>query len=568
MYPAKRKYLQRSLLLSVAFIALPLTAYGATIIPGAADINRVPTMPQQEIRDEPLTEGMITNKAQPNQKIPANAGAIHLTLKAINIQGMKAYTPEQIKPLYESLIGKDVTLDAVWDVATKITKKYRDDGYFLSRAFVPAQEVSNGTITIRVIEGYIGEVEFDKPKLAKSKPMQALVKEIKRGRPTKFVDLERQHLLLTDMPGFENYHGTLLGIDGANDGAVKLLLSRREVKSPHAFFSFDNYGSRYIGPYGAYAGWHGEIIPGQQTSITAAVKAPVSELQAINVAHSIPLTPRLSVGLAGGYTHSKPGDILAAQEMESRAVNGALSLNYQWIRQRRENLKIGAMFDARNTTTDVLGTELNTDHIRAARLRADYDLTDEFLGYNAISATLSHGLNILGASDKNDPNISRAGAQPDFTKLELSYKRLQRITPEWNGLLSLSGQKASRSLYSSEEFGYGGQDFGRAYDQSEITGDDGAAASLELRYLDLPQWENISTTPYGFYDIGKVWNRGDSQSDISASSAGFGVRVSHDSGLSGALQLAFPLTKDVDKPIYDDSNSKNPRIGVQLGYSF
>ena len=559
---------KKHLLLSVAFMAMPFAAYGVNI-PGAADINRIPTAPQQEISDEPLTKSTITRPAEPEQQAPANAASVNLVLKAVNIEGLKAYKAEEIAPLYQAMLGKKVTLAEVWGIATKITQKYRGDGYFLSRAFLPAQEVGDGVIRIRVVEGYVGDVEFDKPALAKSRVVRDLVKEITAARPAKFADLERQHLLLTDLPGFENYHGTLLPIEGANDGAVKLLLSRRDVKTPHAFFSFDNYGSRYIGPYGGYAGWHGDLIEGQQTSVTVAAKAPVSELQAINLSHSVPLTPRLSVGVAGGYTHSEPGYLLSVQELESRAANGALSLNYQWVRQRRENLKIGAMFDARNTRTEVLGTELNTDHIRAARLRADYDLTDNYYGYNTISTTLSHGLDLLGASDKDDLNISRAGAQPDFTKFEFSYKRLQRLTPEWNGLFSFSGQKASRSLYSSEEFGYGGQDFGRAYDQSEITGDDGVAAGLELRYLDLPHWENFSATPYGFYDIGKVWNRNDSQEAAqSASSAGLGVRVSHDSGLSGGVQLAFPLTKEAETPIYDSNNGKNPRLGVQLSYFF
>jgi hemolysin activation/secretion protein len=52
-------------------------------------------------------------------------------------------------------------------------------------------------------------------------------------------------------------------------------------------------------------------------------------------------------------------------------------------------------------------------------------------------------------------------------KLTATYNRLQSLAGDVSGSLTLSGQKASQSLYSSEEFGYGGMAVGRAYDTSE-----------------------------------------------------------------------------------------------------
>ena len=182
--------------------------------------------------------------------------------------------------------------------------------------------------------------------------------------------------------------------------------------------------------------------------------------------------------------------------------------------------------------------------------------------------TVSRGLSGLGASSAGDLNLSRDGAKPDFTKAEISYSRLQGIFPEWSLLFSASAQKASGSLFSSEEFGYGGQSLGRAYDPSEISGDDGVASALELRYQGVPIWYNTSFQPYAFVDIGKVWNQNAGQEDtLTASSTGLGVRFQHASGFSGSLQLAIPLTKSIDAPLYG-SNERNAQIGFQIGYSF
>ena len=62
-------------------------------------------------------------------------------------------------------------------------------------------------------------------------------------------------------------------------------------------------------------------------------------------------------------------------------------------------------------------------------------------------------------------------------------------------MAALSGQWASGPLYSSEEFGYGGKNFGRAYDQSELTGDHGVAASVEVDYAGWSAGRPMAFTP-------------------------------------------------------------------------
>jgi len=118
------------------------------------------------------------------------------------------------------------------------------------------------------------------------------------------------------------------------------------------------------------------------------------------------------------------------------------------------------------------------------------------------------------------------------------------------------GQYTSDSLLSSEEFGYGGMSFGRAYDSSEITGDKGMAASIELRYrLDI-KIPHINFQPFIFYDIGKVWNIDPSDKNkISGASAGGGFRLRHDQGWFFDATLALPLTlNSANPPKYTDED--------------
>ncbi|MBY0354143.1 MAG: BamA/TamA family outer membrane protein [Rickettsiales bacterium] len=121
-------------------------------------------------------------------------------------------------------------------------------------------------------------------------------------------------------------------------------------------------------------------------------------------------------------------------------------------------------------------------------------------------------------------------------------------------------------LPASEEFGIGGPSFGRAYDLSEIMGDEGVAGSLEVRYQAIPEWRGLQTVPYIYYDLGKVWNNDTDGESFSAASAGLGVRFAHELGINAQLGLAFPLTREPERPIYGDHHS--PRLLMQLGYGF
>lgn len=173
---------------------------------------------------------------------------------------------------------------------------------------------------------------------------------------------------------------------------------------------------------------------------------------------------------------------------------------------------------------------------------------------------------MLGSSQSTDMNLSRAQAEPDFSKLELSYARAQHVSNHITLITRFSAQLSPYQLFSSEEFGYGGQTFGRAYDASEITGDNGVAAALELRYNGLNSWQDIQFVPYVFYDIGKVWNEDTSGVNEAAASSGTGFLVQHSSGLQGNLGIAFPLTRPVTNPMY--GHGKSPRLLLQIGYAF
>lgn len=556
--------------LSFVFSGLAITAFShavcAQTLPEAADIGRIKPVPQRQLPDEPPNLLSVVPSYSVSNAVPEGAELIHLDLKDILIDGATAFTPEQLAPIYAPYIGKNITLDIVYDIAAKITALYRNEGYFLSLAYVPNQNIEEGIVHIKVVEGYIFNVESDDYSLSSLVVIQAYINELIEQHPLKSSVMESFLLRLNDLPGY-SFRAILSPMTDAEDGAVKLILVPAQ-KPGHGFLNFDNSSSRFTGPNQITAFYEKSFIPLQQTNISGGAGLPADKLRYYSFGHSIVYAPDFKMNVNASVVRSKPGYTLEQLEVDSKSNSLSIGFEWQYIRQRMENASFSLLLDGQNTSIDFLNTPFTRDHVRAVRLKANYDGDWGGDGYNWVDFTLSHGLSITGASQKGDDDLSREQASPDFTKAEVNVSRYQRLPKGLSLMMRASGQLASGPLYSSEEFGYGGQTFGRAYDPSDITGDHGVSGAVELQYSELETGPHLKLSPYIFYDIGVVWNDDEAQEKRqSGASSGLGLRVQLPQEVSLNTGLAFPLTRQIENPIYGQHKT-GPRIFLQLSKEF
>lgn len=546
------------------------SAFAQSPLPSPADAGRIKPQPEKILPPKPAPRP-LRPLSIPETPAPETAKAVSFTLQSITIEGMSAFTQQDMADIYRPLIGQKIPLSRLWEIAGRITERYQQAGYFLSRAYVPAQEIENGAITLRVTEGYISDIQIEGASASAHNPLVARLKtRILHQKPARAQDLENALLLLNDIPGLY-FEAVLSPLEhNAPDGTARLVL--REHKTPgRGRAVLDNHGSRFAGPHRASIAYEKSLLPNQNTTLSALANLPRADtLWAVDIAHEIKILPEVGLGLSLGKTLSRPGYTLAANDIESRALNWGLSLDWSALRQRTQNLTLGLALEGHNTDTDLLDTPMTRDRVRALRLNGTYEGDDPLGGYNSLKLALSRGLSGLSANDPNDPDLSRDGARPDFTKLEATWQRSQFITPDWLAAATITGQRASRTLYSSEEIGFGGPFLGRAYDSSEITGDHGLGGSVEVQYTGLAPIQGFTLAPSLFYDIGKVWTIGGAgpNDTRTLADAGIGLSLSHPaSGLSGTLTLAQPLTKSIDTPVYGN-NGGNPRLYIQIGWGF
>lgn len=553
-----------AILIIFVFSTLPVWAVQ---LPSSADPSRIKPL-KKPIPDK-IPSRQIVPRIGLGSGAPDSAKQVAFRLRQVRLEGMTVFEEKQIADLYQSSLGREITLDTIWQIAERITKRYQNAGYFLSRAYIPEQEIEGGVVTIRLVEGYIAEVALEDAPTAVHSLVQKLIERVKAKRPLNAYDLESFMLHMNALPK-KQYRAFVEPIKGATAGTTRLLL-RPLKESGNGSIVLNNFGSLFLGPYQGMVTYQDSFLPLQKTTLSVLnTFLQPKELIYSSLRHAIPIAPGWEIELFGNYVISKPGDILETHDIKNTSAGFGVGVSWQPVRLRRENLIFTLQLTGKETDSNMrkpARSVLSRDRIRAIRGSINYDVGDGWNGYNYFTLNVNQGLKILGSSEKGDLDLSRDEATPHFTTAQLDYTRQQMLYGNLMAVGRLSGQLSSASLYSSEEFGYGGQAFGRAYDSSEITGDHGAAASLEVYYLGRLFCQEISFIPYAFYDIGWVWDEEASGEDETASSAGVGVRLRHNLGFSLNAGVAWPLTRKIDNPIYS-SNAKHPRISFQLSYRF
>ena len=515
-----------------------------------------PKSPAQPQSKPPTRSPTVPDEApeieipRPALVAPPNAEKIKFVLRAVVIDGATVYSSDQLRETYAALVGTEVTLARLFEIAQQIQQKYRADGYLLARVIVPPQTVSDGVFRVRVIEGFIDRVRIEGEIGPVRERVQKYLDKITvrdpisgKPRPLREQDAERYLLLANDIPGVRAF-GVLQR--GAELGASELVV-RAERKWLDAYFLINNRGSKYTGPIrGAISLRENAATMFGETLEVLLFGTEAGEQQFGQIAYEQLLgSEGLKLSITGGYGPSEPGFDLKPLDVKTRSWSVKTAFTYPLIRSRKKNLYLGAGLDVVEQEVEFLGTRLSKDKLRVLHANASYNFKDDFNGLTALGFGLRQGLGFLGASDDGDQNLSRQGGDPQFTSLNFSASRYQALFHRFGLYLSGAGQYAFNKLLNDELFRVGGDTFGRGYDPSELSGDSGIGFGAELQYTEGrhfgPLW---GYQPYAFYDAGVVWNRGiDVGQRLSIASAGFGVRSQFYEYFFVDLEVAWPLTR-------------------------
>ena len=477
--------------------------------------------------------------------VPEAVKALRVTLRAIRVEGSTVYTPAQWQVHTDPYLGREISGSDIFALAQALTVRYRNDGYFLSVVIVPPQSLTEGTLTLRAIEGYVAGVRIEgDPRMRPQ--LEDIAAKIQASRPLSAQALERYLLIANDFPGMR-LRSVLSPSQTVGAADLTLIAS---VKDVEGFASIDNYGTRYLGPNQLTLGLTGNQLLGVNdqwrfigagTGNTQMAYAQLSYSQMLNA-------EGLTLGLSASQARTQPGDTLRAFDVRGYSDAIALTLSSPWLRTRNHSLLARVSYDHADIRSDILGAHVSDDKIRALRTGLTWRRLDALDGQNSLDVDFSRG---LGGTQGGDALKSRVGADGHFSKLTFDYARYQPLGARWGLSTGLAGQWTQDTpLLSSEQFALGGRRYGRAYEAAELVGDRGLALRLEPRYAVPVGGSGLrSYHLFSFYDIGEVSKVGNQSASTpvsqSLASAGFGTRLFMAGPATAQFEAAWPLTRPV-----------------------
>jgi len=484
-------------LASLGLLGLGAPAALAQVQPDAGRVQEqlrippppAPTTKPPDIRVEPL----------PAEK-EADTPPFHVA--GFRIVGATVF-PE--KELLEVLgpAGLALTLGQIRARAERLTKFYTDHGYPAARALVPAQDVRDSMVEIRVLEGRYGNIEIRNATEISESRIRSLLGNAKEGALIHGPTLERGVLLVSDLAGILP-KATLE--PGESTGLSDLVLEIGAGKTTEYDLSFDNAGSRFTGSNRISAGVTVNSPANIGDRFTGRVVTSGKELLSLRVAYEAPLG---TSGLRGGPYLSRTtyqlGGAFASLEAHGTSDAVGASFAYPIIRSSALNLRASAGGEARKLEDKIGSTDtVNDKSARVLQLGLGGDARDALLagGITAAQAQFTAGRLSLQSTGLAAADAAGAGTQGGYSKTVVFINRVQGLTEDWRLSLNYTGQWARDNLDSSEKFSVGGLSGVRAYPPGEAAGDDAHLLQMELRYQGFALGPG-QFVPFGFYDAAR-----------------------------------------------------------------
>lgn len=193
------------------------------------------------------------------------------TVKGVRLTGIKPYPKRglsqstierEAKWVLEQTTGT-IDLSTIQDIAARITSLYRQAGFVFTRAYVPQQQSTDGTVEIRLLEGHLEAVDvYDNTLYDQEIIQQAYAPYI--GRVIYNAEVEEAMALTNDLPGLSAFGFYSVGEEL---GGTRINLRVRQEKESTGNIRLDNHGSELTGRNRIFVNWEQNNLFGRGDKI-------------------------------------------------------------------------------------------------------------------------------------------------------------------------------------------------------------------------------------------------------------------------------------------------------------
>lgn len=472
----------------------------------------------------------------------------------------------KLQTLVQDERGKLHTLKELHRISDKVERYLQTELHLVvAKAWVPLQDVADGVVEIRILQGTVNKLKTD-PKFQlnpKHERVLAVAQSvIEKGSAVESERLEEAVYRVSDYLGTP-VRVVLVPIETL--GEYDVLFEMEDQAKLSGSVAIDNTGNRYTSQWHETVGLKLSDLSGNADQLSLHAQLLTPNQRSLRLNYQIPLSQGYRIGAT--YQASRYHLCCAFEPLDARGETKLMSVdvNRAWLRSRLLNVYVNAEAVHRQLVNRQFGITTSDHTVKQVSLgmKADWNQA-QTLNYAYVTLT-SGNVDLANAGADSSIDQTTARLEGQFGKLNIGYSRTQAISEDSNFVVNLNAQLASKNLDSSETFLLGGMGAIRAYPSGEVAGDQSVVGQFEYH-------KNLTAAArvFGFYDHGwiqlhkKPWQLTNAKNDLQFKGLGVGAVWKPMSNVELSLIAALKLGTNpiANQSTGNDSDGRSSRYRI------
>lgn len=482
------------------------------------------------------------------------ADAPRFDVNRYQVEGNSILQAVEIDRTLAPFTGKGSDFGTLQQAVEALEQAYHSRGYHAVKVLLPEQELQGGVVRLTVLEVRIGNVTVEGNKHFDNANIRRSIPQLQEGTVPNLDKISMEIRVANENPA-RKIQMLLQG--GDRNDTTNARLKVVDEKPWKVGVSLDDTGNDQTGNLRlGFLGQHANLFNLDHLLTLQYITTPnhLDKVSIYNIGYRIPFySIGDSVDLYGGYSDVDSGTIqsgVLSLNVSGKGSFGGIRYNQNLIRHGSYEHRLMYGFDYRRfeSKIDFAGTQLGTiteAHPVSIGYSGSYSFA--FGGETGIWASLSRNIPGGDKGESSDYHKLRLDAPADFTILRGGGTLRVPLPGDWQTRLSFNGQYTSDPLIPGEQFGAGGQNSLRGFDERELANDIGIFGTLECYSPDIMKLLSIQNSQLRallFYDAAYLDRNKPlpgEDTGVGAASAGFGLRLAAAGNLVASTDYGYVL---------------------------
>jgi hemolysin activation/secretion protein len=401
------------------------------------------------------------------------------------VEGADTLPQIEVEEAVYPFLGPRRTPEDVEKARAALEKTYHDKGFQAVTVAIPEQDPRNGIVILKVTENRIGRTRVMGARYFEPSQIKKKAPSLAEGTVPNFNSVTKDIVALNQWP---DRRVTPALRAGATPGTVDVDLNVEDKLPVHASAEFNNRQSPSTTPLrqsvtfsyanlwqlGHSLSFTYHVSPEDPSNVEVFSGSYLARLPENDFTSLLlyGLKSESNVATVGGLTVVGPGQIAGARAIftlparENFYHTASVGLDYKSFGQVVLTSAGDITFSTPVTYYPLVANYTATWVSESSLMQLNAGVTAGFRGIGSSPAAF---------------DAKRFGATENFIHFNGDFSRLQTLPIGLQIYGRVQGQVTNQPLVSSEQFPLGGLDTVRGYLESEVLGDNGFAASVELR---------------------------------------------------------------------------------------